>query len=105
VAEWASTARNVSSASNRGRTTTLPPYSTVISDQMSGPLWYSGPGITRQPCVPRTTTGGASRSSIAGSPDTISFGRPVEPPDVGAFHALDTTSGNGSASAGRRGAR
>ncbi len=39
---------------------------------------------------------GWSGSIIAGSPDTISFGRPVEPPDVGAFHAGEMTSGNGS---------
>ena len=37
------------------------------------------------------------RSCPAGSP-TISFGRPVEPPDVIAFHGFDTASGNGASS-------
>ena len=32
-----------------------------------------------------------------GSPDTMSLGRPVEPPEVGAFHAGEITSGSGSA--------
>ena len=41
-----------------------------------------------------------SGSTRAGSPDTISFGRPVEPPEVGAFHDGDTTSGNGLALGG-----
>ena len=43
---------------------------------------------------------GPSGSTRAGSPDTISFGRPVEPPEVGAFHDGDTTSGNGLALGG-----
>ena len=33
---------------------------------------------------------------LGGSPETISLGRPVEPPDVGAFQAGLTTSGSGS---------
>src|SRR5271154_5136315 len=40
-------------------------------------------------------SGGASGSHSAGSPDTMSFGRPVDPPDVGAFHAGETASGSG----------
>ena len=30
----------------------------------------------------------------------MSFGRPVEPPEVGAFHSRDTASGRGESSAG-----
>jgi hypothetical protein len=37
-----------------------------------------------------------SRSSTDGSPDTMSLGRPVDPPDVGAFHAGDTDVGEGA---------
>ena len=40
-------------------------------------------------------TAAASVSMSDGSPATISFGRPVEPPEVGAFHAGDTASGSG----------
>ena len=35
---------------------------------------------------------------VAGSPATISFGRPVEPPEVGAFHDGEVTSGRGASS-------
>ena len=38
---------------------------------------------------------GGSSSMSDGSPDTISLGRPVDPPEVGAFHAGDTASGSG----------
>ena len=49
-------------------------------------------------------SGGFAVSSIsAGSPETMSFGRPVLPPDVGAFHACDVTYGRCDAS--RSGAR
>ena len=41
-------------------------------------------------------SGGASGSQSAGSPDTMSFGRPVDPPEVGAFQAGEVTSGRGS---------
>ena len=35
----------------------------------------------------------ASVSTTPGSPDRISFGRPVEPPEVGAFHVGDDAVG------------
>jgi len=37
-------------------------------------------------------------STCAGVPDRISFGRPVLPPDVGAFHDLAHRSGSGASS-------
>ncbi len=103
-ARCASMAASVASASKRGSTTTWLPQSSACHDQMSGPLWYSGPGITMQPSgVSRSGTGPAGSMS-EGSPDMISFGRPVEPPEVGAFHDGATTSGSGppSTSSGGR---
>ena len=97
-ARCSSIAANVPSASNRGSTTTWLPVSSAWHDQTAGPLWYSGPGITRHPSNDIANGGGASVSIIDGSPDTISFGRPVEPPDVGAFQAGDTASGSGPSS-------
>ena len=76
-----------------------------MHDQTNGPLWYSGPGITMQPSGVDAAAAAARRGrSIAGSPDTISFGRPVEPPDVGAFHAGETASGSGASSRSSGGA-
>ena len=88
-ARCSSIAASVASASKRGSTTTWLPASSAWHDQTAGPLWYSGPGITRHPSSVSSSGGGSSGSSCAGSPDTISFGRPVDPPDVGAFHAGD----------------
>src|SRR5918997_1969583 len=51
--------------------------------------------MTRQPSGRLRSGAGPSGSSRLRSPDTISFGRPVEPPDVGAFQAGDTASGSG----------
>ena len=42
------------------------------------------------------------RRAMAGAPATMSFGRPVEPPEVGAFHAGDVRSGCGSSAFGAR---
>ena len=39
---------------------------------------------------------GSSRSMVAGVPATMSFGRPVLPPEVGAFHAVAIRSGSAS---------
>src|SRR5581483_11170749 len=88
-------AANVDSASKRGRTTTWHPASHAMHDQTMGPLWYNGAGTTMLP-PKKPNRGGESRSYSAGSPETISFGLPVEPPDVGAFHAGDVTSTSGS---------
>ena len=41
---------------------------------------------------------------LAGWPVTMSLGRPVEPPEVGAFHAGEIASGSGSASGATAGA-
>src|SRR5512132_2463257 len=102
-ARWASTAASVASASNRGSSTTLQPHSSAWHDQTTGPLWYSGPGMTRQPRGVVRSGAGPSGSIRLRSPDTISLGRPVDPPDVGAFHAGDTASGSGSAPSGSAG--
>src|SRR5438105_15226970 len=90
-----SIAASVASASNRGSTTTWLPWSNAAHDHTMGPLWYSGPGSTKTPSRWNSNADGASGSMSDGSPDTINFGRPVEPPEVGAFHAGDTASGNG----------
>ena len=93
---WSATAASVASASKRGSCTTWLPQSSAPIVQTMGPLWYRGAGITRQPSGTISSEGPASRSISAGSPATISLGRPVEPPDVGAFHAGLTTSGSSS---------
>src|SRR5438552_8728915 len=90
-------AASVASGSNLGRTTTWLPASHAAHDHTRGPLWYSGPGMTMHPSGEASIAGPSSFHS-AGSPDTISLGRPVEPPEVGAFHAGDVTSGNGPSS-------
>src|SRR3954447_11124950 len=54
--------------------------------------------MTRQPSGVMSNGGGPSGSTRAESPETISLGRPVEPPDVGAFHAGDTASSSGPSS-------
>ena len=41
---------------------------------------------------------GAPTCTMPGSPATINLGRPVEPPDVGAFIAGAVTSGSGESS-------
>src|ERR687892_2045705 len=92
-------AARVASASKRGSTTTWLPHSRAWHDHTMGPLWYRGPGMTRQPSGRLRSGTGPSGSSTLGSPDTISLGRPVDPPDVGAFQAGDTASGKGLVSA------
>lgn len=54
--------------------------------------------MTMHPSGVIRTAGGASRSNTEASPETISLGRPVDPPEVGAFHAGDSTSGSGASS-------
>src|SRR5687768_10823000 len=97
-------ATRVASASKRSSSTTRLPASSAPQHHTAGPLWYSGPGMTRHPPSTNPKRFGASGSSSAGSPATMSLGRPVEPPDVGAFQAGDTASGSGpsSSSAGVR---
>ncbi len=86
------------SASNLPPSTTWLPASNAVIVQMNGPLWYSGPGIR---CVPSSvipSSGVASGSMRLAWFARISFGRPVEPPDVIALYGFDTASGNGPAS-------
>jgi hypothetical protein len=91
-------AARVACASKRGITTRWAPARSAVHDQTTGPLWYSGPGMSRQPSGSTPSVGRASGSSTAGSPETMSFGRPVEPPEVGAFQAGEVTSGSGPSS-------
>src|SRR3954470_10931433 len=65
---------------------------------MKGPLWYSGPGTSWTASRGMYGTAGTSGSTCAGVPDRISFGRPVLPPDVGAFHDDAHRSGSGAPS-------
>ena len=48
--------------------------------------------------VTASSAGAMLGSTSAGDPDRMSFGRPVLPPDVGAFHDDATASGNGASS-------
>src|SRR5689334_15192111 len=65
---------------------------------MNGPLWYSGPGTSCTPSRGMYGTAATVGSTVAGAPDRISFGRPVLPPDVGAFHDAAAASGSGASS-------
>src|SRR5690348_7365093 len=65
---------------------------------MNGPLWYSGPGTSCTPSRGMYGTAATPGSTSPGVPDRISFGRPVLPPDVGAFHDDATASGRGASS-------
>ena len=61
-------------------------------------MWYSGPVARCTPSVvmPNPAAVSATDSVTAGPPATISFGRPVLPPEVGAFHALAAFGGSGA---------
>src|SRR5262245_21811326 len=79
-------------------TTTWLPWSKAKMDVVKGPLWYSGP-VTR--CTPscgmrRSAPNPAIGSHVAGWVATMSFGRPVLPPEVGALNAAPTAAGSGS---------
>ena len=54
------------------------------------------PETSMQPPGAMPNGGVADVSNSAGSPDTISFGKPPDPPDVGAFHAGEIASGRSS---------
>src|SRR5215831_10774196 len=74
---------------------------------MKGPLWYSGP-VTR--CTPSagmrsTVAKGDTASHTAAWVATISLGRPVLPPDVGALNEAATAGGSGSADVDEGGAK
>ena len=76
-------------ASKRSMITMWLPTSSPPTENDSGPLWYSGPvaRCTPSSCMPKARAVMPTDSLVAGPPATISFGRPVLPPDVGAFHA------------------
>ena len=93
-ARYRSRAARVASASNRGSTTTWVPCSSAAHAHTTGPLWNSGPGMTRQPSGLKPSTDPTAGSITPASPETMSLGRPVDPPEVGAFHAGLTTSGS-----------
>ena len=77
--------RTVRHDRRRGCRAAAPPV-----EKPNGPLWYSGP-VHEVHAVLRhartATRRGIAPSVTAGPPATISFGRPVLPPEVGAFHA------------------
>src|SRR5215216_4660577 len=94
-------AANVASGSNRGSTTMWFPWMSPVIDAENGALWYSGPGTTWQPSLWTMRNMGWSGSNTPGSPARMSLGRPVDPPDVGAFQDGATRSGSSpSSSAG-----
>ena len=92
-----STAANVASASNCGKRTKWLPWNNEPAPNENGALWYSGPGMHTTPST-RWPMPGAPTLTMPGSPATINLGRPVEPPDVGAFIAGEVTSGKGESS-------
>ena len=66
-------------------------------ENTNGALWYSGPGTSCTPlgCMVKTAASAALSGSVVPScPATMTLGRPVLPPDVGAFHAVATRSGS-----------
>ena len=69
---------------------------------MNGPLWYSG-AVAR--CMPlgsiAISSPTASRTwAAAGWVETMSFGRPVLPPEVGAFQLAAIRGSSGASSSG-----
>ena len=89
---------SVVSASNLPPSTTWLPASSAVIVHMNGPLWYSGPGIK---CVPLSciiNSGGTSGSIVPGWLASMSLGRPVDPPEVMAFHGFEIASGTGPSS-------
>src|SRR5258707_7111214 len=98
-----SIARSVASASKRGSSTMWLPWNSPAEANVNGALWYSGPGIRTQP--PRRIPLRGSAGTIPGSPERISFGRPVDPPDVGAFQVPAAAGGSGSSLRPGSGAR
>ena len=75
-------------------------------ERLNGALWYSGPGTRWQSSRSmRNTIERRSGSNLPSCPATISFGRPVLPPEVGAFHDGATTSGNGASSSDESGTK
>ena len=62
--ECSSIAASVASASKRGSTTRCAPASSATHDQTTGPLWYSGPGISRHPSGSTPSVGRASASMV-----------------------------------------
>ena len=90
-----STSSSAALASNRGMTTTWAPSSRARAEVRNGPLWNSGPVVSTVPPGGRPSNGARPTTSsyTAGCPATISFGRPVLPPEVGAFQAGATARG------------
>ncbi len=93
-----STSASAASGSKRGITTTWFPVNSAATEKESGPLWYSGPVARCTPSVvmPNPAAVSATDSVTAAPPATISFGRPVLPPEVGAFHAFAAFGGSGA---------
>ena len=88
---------SVVSASKRDSTTMWLPVQSAWVEKTNGPLWYSGPGTRWTPSSPMPNGPSRSGFAVAGAPDRMILGRPVLPPDVGAFHdAAIGSSGNGS---------
>src|SRR4051794_22433143 len=69
--------------------TTWLPVISPSSENRYGALWNSGAVHSRTPPGSMRYSGAraVTASSVPGSPATMTLGRPVEPPEVGAFHA------------------
>ena len=95
---YSATRASAPAASKRGITTRWFPASKASSDVVNGPLWYSGPVTRWTPSrgMRSSAANPSSGSHAAGCVATISFGRPVLPPDVGALNEAAITGGNGS---------
>src|SRR5439155_22316059 len=96
---WAATSARAREGSNRLITTRWLPLNRPCMENTNGALWYSGPGTSCTPlgCMLKTAANPALSGAVVPScPATMILGRPVLPPDVGAFQAAATRSGNGS---------
>ena len=71
------------------------PVKSPLQEKVKGPLWYSGPGTSWTPSMLMPTIGVVG-STVAGRALTMTFGRPVLPPDVRATQDGETASGNGA---------
>ena len=63
-----------------------------------GAAWNSGLATSCTACRGTNGATGRSRSTVAGAAARTTFGRPVLPLDVGAFHDEATASGSGRGS-------
>ena len=87
------TASSTSSGTNRGKLITWLPDTSASDEIENGALWYSTPGITHAERA-GSWNWAASVSNTPGLVARMIFGRPVLPPEVGAFQCVVIASGS-----------